>query len=363
GTDKPGLMYHGAQHGNEVMGAAVVAYMAEHLLTNYDTDPEVRALVDNVEWYLLTVMNPDGYSDNDRYNANNADLNRNWGGPGANPNPFSQPETAAMRDFFLAHPNVRAHLDFHTFGRMILWPWGHTPDPCVDDPTFRMIGDDMAALIFQSRGTDYDRRGPIYTTIYPVNGDSVGYTYGELGVWGIGFELGYSHSMPTSEIIPTCQEMAPAMMYLAEFISDCNRNTILDSEEIIAGTVEDCNANTVPDECESFLDFDGDGLLDPCDPDLDADGVPNTSDVCDYTPIGTPVDEDGRPLSDVNGNCDTDLGDFIRVGYCLDLSGPGTPTTSSFCTTYFDYDDNGVIDLTDVGGFMRAFTGEPPAVR
>jgi murein tripeptide amidase MpaA len=101
GENKPGVMYHGAQHGNEVMGACVVAYMAEYLLTRYDSDPEVRTLVDNVEWYLLTIMNPDGYEANDRHNANEVDLNRNWGGPGAGHEPFSQPETSAMRDFFL----------------------------------------------------------------------------------------------------------------------------------------------------------------------------------------------------------------------------------------------------------------------
>jgi len=132
GDDKPGIMYHGGQHGNEVMGTCVVAYMAEFLLTRYDSDPDVRTLVDDVEWFLLPIMNPDGYEAGTRSNANGADLNRNWGGPGSNPNPFSQPETAAMRDFFLTHPHVRAHIDFHTHGYMIMWPWGYTPELCDD---------------------------------------------------------------------------------------------------------------------------------------------------------------------------------------------------------------------------------------
>lgn len=363
GEDKPGVLYHGGQHGNEVLGPVVVAYLAEYLLTRYDTDPEVRALVDNVEWFLLTIMNPDGYEANGRSNANGYDLNRNWGGPGAQPNPFSQPETAAMRDLLLAHPNIRVHLDFHTFGRMILWPWGHSPDLCIDNPTYETLGDDMAELIFQFRGSDYDERGPAYTTIYPVYGGSIDYSYGELGLWAIVYELGndyYGHSQPISEIMPTCQELTPAMLYLAEFVSDCNQNDIRDDDEIAGGQAEDCNANHVPDECEVFaLDFDDDGVLDPCDPDLDGDGVPNGSDDCEYTPLGVVVDANGRPISDVNDNCLVGLYDFIRVGFCLDLSGPGTPAGNSFCTTYFDYDGDSDIDLEDAAGFARAFTGEP----
>ncbi len=359
GDDKPGVLYHGAQHGNEVMGACVVAYLAEYLLTRYDTDPQVQTLVDDVEWYLLTIMNPDGYEANDRYNANGADLNRNWGGPGAQPNPFSQPETVAMRDFLVAHPNVRAHLDFHTYGRMIMWPWGHTEELCDDNATFEMLGDVMAELIFRVRGSDYADRGPIFTTIYPVNGGSVDYSYGVLGLWAITYELGYSHSMPTSEIMPTCQELAPAMLHLGEFISDCNGNGTYDDEDIVSGYSDDCNENTVPDECEIFLDFDGDGVLDPCDPDIDGDGVFNAPDECDYTPAGVPVDADGRPIGDSSGDCAISLIDFVRFGNCVSSSGPGTTSPSSFCIRLYDYDSDHDIDLADYSGFSKSFTGEP----
>ncbi len=53
-----------------------------------------------------------------------------------------------------------------------------------------------------------------------------------------------------------------------ESVSDCNDNGIADTCE------EDCNENFIPDDCElnSETDTDGNGILDECDPCLDADG-------------------------------------------------------------------------------------------
>jgi len=273
GENKPGAMYHGAQHGNEIMGACVVAYAAEYLLTQYGQIPEITELVDEVEWYLLPIMNPDGYVQGNRYNANGYDLNRNWGGPGCYPNPFSQPETAAMRDFFLAHPNVRAYIDFHSAGYMIMWPWGYTSAWCPDHWTFNDIAQELRARILVVRGTDYGHLGPIYSTIYPVQGGSVDYTYGVHGICALTFELGYAHLMPPDEILPTCQEIFPAMIYLAAWlpawVQDCNGNGVHDPFDIAWGSSLDCNENGIPDECDlaegSSPDTDGNGVPDECE--------------------------------------------------------------------------------------------------
>ena len=36
---------------------------------------------------------------------------------------FSEPETAAVARFVDEHPAIRAGVDFHTYGPLILWPW------------------------------------------------------------------------------------------------------------------------------------------------------------------------------------------------------------------------------------------------
>jgi hypothetical protein len=359
GTGKPGVMYHGGQHGNELTGTVVVTYMAQRLVTSYDGDPDIRSLVDNVEWFLLPIMNPDGYVGGRRYNANGADLNRDWPAPSDFTNGFSQPETTAMRDFFLANPNVRAHVDFHTYGNMIMWAWGYTKEFCEDDATFRHVGLEMQGRILGIRGTLYARLGPIYTTIYPVHGGSIDYTYGDLGLWAFTFEVGCcGYAVPTSEILATAEEIAPTMLLLAEWVSDCNGSGVLDSVEITLGEAQDCNSNDTPDECEILSDFDGDNLFDPCDDDTDNDGVLNETDECDFTPAGTPIDAVGRPISDTNGNCNVDLVDYWRFHDCFRRSGPGVQPPTNICVETFGYDDDMDVDLADFAGFATAFTGD-----
>jgi protein MpaA len=88
----------GVIHGNEAAGVAIV--------------DQLRRLgaPDGVELWLVESMNPDGQAIDDRQNANQVDLNRNFpykwgpiGAPGdgqyAGTGPASEPETQAMVNF------------------------------------------------------------------------------------------------------------------------------------------------------------------------------------------------------------------------------------------------------------------------
>ena len=255
---KPAVFMHGAEHGNEQAPASIVAFVANHLLTNYGTNPTVTALVDNVEWYLLPIMNPDGYVAYDRYNAHGYDLNRNWGGPGSGqdstggPFPFSEAETAQLRSFLVNHDNVRVHVDLHGYVPWIMWPWGHTPTHCADHATFLSIGTVVRNRITAAGGGTYDI-GSIYEVAYPVSGSSTNYSYNARGIWAFGIEC-LDDYMPS-----ICQEFLSGMLYFGEWIDahDCNANGVMDSDDITAGTASDCNGNGVPDQCECPGELDG----------------------------------------------------------------------------------------------------------
>lgn len=359
GVDKPGVMYHGGQHGNEIIGPPIIAYAAQQLLTRYGVDPDITAVVDAVDWYLLPIMNPDGYESGNRYNANNMDLNRNWDGPGSRPDPFSEPETSAMRDFFVAHPKVRTYIDIHSSGYMIMWPWAYTDAWCEDHSTFDVIVHDMHDQIEAVYGTDYSRMGPVYTTIYPVNGASVDYTYGIHDIWSITFEVGVTQHPGVQNIRPMSEELFPALVYLSAWTYDCNSNRINDADEVAAGSSEDCDANGTLDECEPGManDFDGDGTADRCDSDIDNDTVPNEVDVCDFTIAGSPVHSDGRPIGDRNQDCNCDLTDYQRFTYCVADQTTVSADLIRWCLVEYDFDGDNDVDVVDFSLMQRAFSG------
>jgi len=257
GSDKPEVFYHSCQHAREWVTVPLINYVAQQLVDNYGVDPDVTELVNRVEWYLLPISNPDGYvytwtgdrlwRKNRRNNGDGTfgvDLNRNWGyqwgGEGSSGDPasetyrgtapFSEPETQRMRDFTVAHPDILGHLDYHSYSQLHLWPWGWTPQLPPDQPTFALVGNRYVEIVESVHGEVYVP-GPIYTTIYPVSGGSVDWMYGDQGILSFTTELRPTGSnpgflLPPDQIIPTCEENTPALLWMTDWITAALRMSL-----------------------------------------------------------------------------------------------------------------------------------------
>lgn len=239
-SNTPAVLYFGAEHAREWITTTVPTYLAQHLLENYELDPEITDLMDNVEFFLVPVFNVDGYvytwTNNRLWRKNRrggygVDINRNWGqgwgGPGSSGStsagdyrgtaPFSEPETQALRDFILARPNLRAQLDIHSFSQLILWPLGYTPSLSDDHPYYDTVGSAMQSLIASVHGTQFSI-GPIYTAIYPASGNSIDWTYMQRGMLSMSFECRdtgeYNFLLPADQIIPSNEELVPAILHM-----------------------------------------------------------------------------------------------------------------------------------------------------
>lgn len=134
---------------------------------------------------------------------------------------------------------------------------------------------------------------------------------------------------------------------------DCNMNGINDIDDVAQHTSDDCNLNRIPDECD--YDFDQDEHPDSCDSDIDNDGILNDVDVCDWTVLGTPVFQDGRPLGDSNGDCGLDHSDYWRFRNCMLGGRLGVPAPEQACRDMFDFNNDTKIDLRDFAQFQNAF--------
>ncbi len=252
-ADRPVILWNGCQHAREWVSPMTVTYIASKLLDDADTDPEVAALLSSVRFVIIPVTNPDGYlyswsserywRKNRRDNAGSSffgvDLNRNWdsadfGGASTSTSPssdvyhgtgpFSEPETAALSNLATGFgTDLAAHIDYHTFSQLILWPLGYasglvTPEP--DRTMFINLSGDLSALIQSVSGEFYD---PIQSwLLYPAAGTCSDWFYDDLNVPSFTIELRPSSggsdgfSPPASVILPTAQENWEAAKLFAQ---------------------------------------------------------------------------------------------------------------------------------------------------
>ena len=251
GDLKPAFFFNGTQHAREWISPMTVLYVVDRMLGEYATDPDIQALLDDLRLYVVPMVNPDGYefcwSDNRLWRKNRrnngdgtfgVDLNRNWatgwGGPGSSgntndityrgPAPFSEPETQALRNFMLAHPDIVAYIDFHSYAQLVLWPYGYDyvlpPEPDLTEMT--VLGEGMAAEIFDVHGKEYTPQ-PTYE-LYLAAGVASDWVYDGAGAHAFTIELRdtgqYGFELPPDQIIPTGEEIYPAVLLLADWAKD-----------------------------------------------------------------------------------------------------------------------------------------------
>ncbi|MCB8942278.1 MAG: PKD domain-containing protein [Ardenticatenaceae bacterium] len=225
---KPKLFIMSAIHAREYTTAELNTRFAEYLINNYGSNADATWLLDYNEIHLLLQANPDGRKQaetgllwrkntNQNYcsptsNSRGADLNRNfqfeWGCCGGSSgsqcsttyrgaSPASEPEVQTVQNYvFSQFPDLRdppitapapitttgIFLDVHSSGGLVLWPWGFTNQVTGNDTSLVTLGRKFAYF------NDYEPQQSI--ELYPTDGTTVDFAYGELGLPAYTFELG-----------------------------------------------------------------------------------------------------------------------------------------------------------------------------
>ncbi len=203
--NKPQVLYTALTHAREGAGMQQLFYYICYLLENYNTNNDIKNLVDNTEMYFIPCVNPDGYVYNEstdptgggmwrknrKNNGNGSygiDINRNFGyewgydNSGSSPNgsddtyrgayAFSERESQIVRDFCNQH-QIKITINHHTFGNDFIYPWGYIGSTYTPDSTlFRAYAQLLTKDNYFAYGTCDQTLG------YITNGSADDWMYG-----------------------------------------------------------------------------------------------------------------------------------------------------------------------------------------
>jgi carboxypeptidase T len=254
GSD-PKVGFFGCHHARKWISVEVPYRLAVHLLDNSSSEP-IQGWLQQGEVWVAPMVNPDGHEHtrttdrlwrkNRRRNHGGSigvDPNRNygymWGTLDVNtsshvpsdqtyvgPRAFSEPEVRAVRNL-VARQVFGGVLSYHSYSQLILFPWGFTAKPLVDEVDLREMRDlaeDMERLIRGVHGQTYTAQQS--SRLYPTAGDTTDWTYGEYDVPSLTIELRPASAMaggfilPAEQIEPCWEENRPAALAFIRHILD-----------------------------------------------------------------------------------------------------------------------------------------------
>lgn len=237
-------------HAREWITPPLGMYIMDQLIKGFFTrSPFTPRIPPGTAFYFVPVINPDGYEycwtnnrmwrKNRRNNGGSfgVDLNRNyskaWGGAGSSgtpssetyrgPSAFSEPELSGFRDFLGTIPPVKAFVDFHSYGQLILWPWSYTTTTAPGNSWLQSTGNAMKQAISAATGFNYTA-GQGSTTLYIASGSSKDYFYDRFDCPSYTIEVRDTGQtgflLPADQILPTQIENWAAFQELVAHMLD-----------------------------------------------------------------------------------------------------------------------------------------------
>ncbi|KAM6064294.1 carboxypeptidase B [Theristicus caerulescens] len=237
-------------HAREWISPAFCQWFVKEAVETYGKDTVMTTLLNSLDFYVLPVINIDGYVytwTNDRMwrktrskNAGsrcigtdpNRNFNAGWCTLGASKNPCdstycgsaaeSEKETKALADFIREHlSTIKAYLTIHSYSQLLLFPYSYAyklPSNHEELNSIARAASEQLASLYNTKYT----YGPGATTIYPAAGGSDDWAYDEGIKYAFTFELRdtgrYGFLLPESQIKPTCEETTLAVKYIANYV-------------------------------------------------------------------------------------------------------------------------------------------------
>ncbi|KAM3593883.1 uncharacterized protein V6R79_024446 [Siganus canaliculatus] len=250
GYNKPAIFLDCGIHAREWISPAFCQWFVKEALDTYGSDSEMTSLLNQMDIFVLPVINADGYAYTHTTNRMwrktrsrssgsscvGADPNRNfdagWCTMGASSSPCSDTfcgyspeseiEVKNVANFIRRNKSIiKAYLTVHSYSQLLLFPYSYSYDLAENHSELMSVAEGAAEALRGLYGTRYTS-GPGATTIYPAAGGSDDWAY-DLGVkYSYTFELRdtgrYGFLLPESQIEPTCEETMLAVKYIAAYV-------------------------------------------------------------------------------------------------------------------------------------------------
>jgi hypothetical protein len=241
--EKPALLFTGTIHAREWIGNELALKFIHYVLENVNHNPSIQQALGRNTLYMVPCLNPDGFEysrthfsfwrKNRRDNGDGTfgvDLNRNFGirfkrsadttvNTYSGPSAFSEPETAAIRDFVLAHKNITMALDYHSQGNVFFPAHKFNHESEIEGTDLNVLCANMNREIHKVTGRQYGiHRGKPPTNL--IHGSGREYYY-SLGIIAAVVEVG-TRNIPDylANMSQSVDENVPAVLYaLSEAIN------------------------------------------------------------------------------------------------------------------------------------------------
>ncbi|XP_045710706.1 carboxypeptidase O [Phyllostomus hastatus] len=235
-------------HAREWIAPAFCQWFVKEILQNYRDNSRIRRLLTYLDFYVLPVLNIDGYiytwttdrlwrksrSSHDDGACFGTDLNRNfnssWCSIGASKNcldetfcgagPVSEPETKAVSSLIESKKeDILCFLTIHSYGQLILTPYGYTKNKSSNHEELIQVGQKAANALKAKHGTNY-RVGASADILYALSGSSRDWAK-DIGIpFAYTFELRdngtYQFVLPEDQIQDTCEETMEAVLSIMD---------------------------------------------------------------------------------------------------------------------------------------------------
>lgn len=235
-------------HAREWIAPAFCQWFVKEILQNYKSNARISRLLRNLDFYVLPVLNIDGYiyswttdrlwrksrSSHKNGTCFGTDLNRNfnasWCSIGASKDcqdltfcgtgPVSEPETKALSSFIEANKkSIVCYLTIHSYGQLILLPYGYTKNKSINYDEMLQVGQKAANALKAKHGTNY-KVGSSADILYATSGSSRDWAL-DIGIpFSYTFELRdngtHQFMLPEDQIEATCEETMEAVLSILD---------------------------------------------------------------------------------------------------------------------------------------------------